>query len=150
MHSTYNNLQIPGLLDALAEPNGPVCSNYSPRYVYRTYAAFQNFKTGNAIFTFPNSPVKCPGAPQKIMYIFEHFTRKNKKRKDATIIYNTSLPVIFGVKHYADALWKVVEKRDIKVNLRTNLVKIYPHKKQALFENLDSPDQKMTLDVSNN
>jgi sulfide:quinone oxidoreductase len=52
---------IPGLLDALKVPKGPVCSIYSHAYVNRVYDAFQAFKGGNAIFTFPNSPVKCPG-----------------------------------------------------------------------------------------
>lgn len=82
------------------------------------------------------------------MYLFDDYARKTNKRKNATLIYNTTLPNIFGVKHYANALWKVCEKRDLKVNLRTNLVKIYPHKKQALFENLDKPDQTTTMDVS--
>lgn len=68
--------QIPGLVEALSNKGGGVCSNYSPKYVNRTYEALKNLKTGNAIFTFPNSPVKCPGAPQKIAYITEHFLRK--------------------------------------------------------------------------
>lgn len=63
-------------------------------------------------------------------------------------MYNTALPVIFGVKHYADALWKVVEKRDLKVNLRTNLVEVLPNGRQAIFENLDKPGEKTTVDVS--
>lgn len=140
--------QIPGLLDALSEPNGPVCSNYSPIYVDRTYAAFQAFKEGNAIFTFPNSPVKCPGAPQKIMYIFEHFTRRTGIRNKANIMYNTSLPVIFGVKHYADALNKVCKERNITVNTRTNLIEVRPGKREAVFQNLDKPEEKTTTNVS--
>lgn len=68
--------KIPGLLKALEVPHGPVCSIYSPQYVDRTYEALQNFKSGNAIFTFPNSPVKCPGAPQKICYIAEEYFTK--------------------------------------------------------------------------
>jgi NADPH-dependent 2,4-dienoyl-CoA reductase/sulfur reductase-like enzyme len=138
---------IPGLVDAMKVKNGPVCSIYSPLYVNRVYDSFQNFKGGNAIFTFPASPVKCPGAPQKICYIFEHYTRKNKKRSGAQIYYNSSLPVIFGVKHYADALWKVVKKRDINVNLRTNLVEVLPSGREAVFENLDTKERK-TVDVS--
>lgn len=136
---------IPGLAEALKIPKGPVCSIYSPAYVNRVYEAFQNFKGGNAIFTFPCSPVKCPGAPQKIAYIFEHYTRKNKKRGAAKVFYNTALPNIFGVKHYADALWKVAKKRDITVNLRTNLVEIKG--RQAVFENLDTKE-RTTMDVS--
>ncbi|XP_065093357.1 sulfide:quinone oxidoreductase, mitochondrial isoform X2 [Ochlerotatus camptorhynchus] len=138
--------KIPGLVDALSIPKGKVCSNYSPKYVDRTYQALQLFKSGNAIFTYPNSPVKCPGAPQKILYIGEHYLRKSKKRQNANVVYNTSLPVIFGVKHYADQLWKIIEKRDIKVNLRTNLVEVIPDKNQAVFQNLDKPEEKFTTD----
>lgn len=53
-------------------------------------------------------------------------------------MYNTSLPVIFGVKHYADALWELVKKRNINVNLRNNLVEVIPSKNLAIFENLDT------------
>lgn len=55
--------------------------------------------------------------------------------------------MIFGVKHYADALWKIVEKRDITINLRTNLIQVIPDKNVAVFENLDTGKQ-MTMDVS--
>ncbi|GAB0094265.1 sulfide:quinone oxidoreductase, mitochondrial [Sergentomyia squamirostris] len=140
--------KIPGLLEALAIPGGSVCSNYSPKYVNRTLEALQKFQKGNAIFTFPNSPVKCPGAPQKVAYLSEHFLRRNKKRRDAKIIYNTSLPVIFGVKHYADVLWKVAESRDITVNLRTNLKQVIPERSQAVFENLDKPGEEYTIEYS--
>lgn len=142
-----NYEKIPGLVEALAIPKGAVCSTYSPKYVNRVLEALENFKSGNAIFTFPLGPVKCPGAPQKICYIAEHYLRKTKKRAGANIMYNTSLPVIFGVKHYADALWKVVEDRKINVNLKTNLVEVLPGGRQAVFENLDT-NQKTTVDVS--
>ncbi len=56
-------------MDALETPG--VCSNYSSAYVQLTWKAIQNFKSGNCVFTFPNTPVKCAGAPQKIMYITE-------------------------------------------------------------------------------
>ena len=66
--------QIKGLPEAFDTPG--VCSNYSPIYVKKTYPTMQNFKEGNAIFSFPNTPVKCAGAPQKICYITEEFLRK--------------------------------------------------------------------------
>jgi sulfide:quinone oxidoreductase len=53
-----------------------VCSNYSPKYVEKTLESLKNFKGGNAIFTFPNTPIKCAGAPQKAMYISEEYLRK--------------------------------------------------------------------------
>lgn len=130
---------VKGLPEAFETPG--VCSNYSPLYVNKTFEAMKNFKKGNAIFTFPATPIKCAGAPQKVMYISEDYWRKNGKVKDANIIYNTSLPVIFGVKHYADALWKVVEKRNINVNLRQNLIEVKPDTKEAIFQNLDKPEE---------
>lgn len=140
-----NYEKIPGLVEALKVPKGPVCSIYSPIYVNRVFDAFQAFKGGNAIFTFPSSPVKCPGAPQKICYIFEHYLRKNKK--SANISYNTSLPNIFGVKHYADALWEVAKERKIAVNTRTNLVEVLPSGREAIFENLET-GAKFTTDFN--
>ena len=61
--------QVDGLLDALTTPQ--VCSNYHPKYVLKTPKAIANFKSGNAVFTFPKPPLKCPGAPQKIAYLTE-------------------------------------------------------------------------------
>lgn len=68
--------KIPGLVEALSDKDSGVSSNYSPKYVNRTYENLKKFKEGNAIFTFPASPVKCPGAPQKAVYISEHYLRK--------------------------------------------------------------------------
>ena len=42
----------------------------------KTFPAIQDFKEGNALFTFPNTPIKCAGAPQKIMYIADYHFRK--------------------------------------------------------------------------
>nr|QTJ02331.1 sulfide quinone oxidoreductase 2 [Xenograpsus testudinatus] len=135
--------QIKGLPEAFETPG--VCSNYSPLYVTKTLEALNNFKEGNALFSFPNAPIKCPGAPQKIMYISDHYFRKHGKRDKANIIYFTSLPVIFAAKKYADALWEVVKERDITVNLRHNLIEVKPDTREAMFQNLDDPDNIKTL-----
>lgn len=70
----YN--KIPGLVEGLKTESSGVCSNYSPEYVDKTFRSLVEFEEGNAIFTYPNTPVKCPGAPQKICYIAEHYLRK--------------------------------------------------------------------------
>lgn len=109
--------------------------------------ALEKFEKGNIVFTFPASPVKCPGAPQKICYITEHYLRRANKRQHAKIIYNTALPVIFGVKYFADALWKVVKERDIDVNLKSNLVEVLPDKNIAVFANVDNPKERHSVEV---
>lgn len=88
-----------------------------------------------------------PSHPYDYLPIFNVFVQNNK-RNNARVIYNTSLPVIFGVKKYADALWKVVEGRDIDVNLRTNLVSIEPGKNVATFENLEKPGETYAVNVN--
>jgi len=128
---------VKGLTEAL-ENTPEVCSNYDVRYVEKTANAIKNFqKGGNAVFTFPKPPIKCPGAPQKIAYIAERQLQKDGKRDGSNIMYFATLPVIFGVKKYADALWKVVNERNIQVNLNRNLVEV--DGKEAVFENLEDP-----------
>lgn len=68
-------------------------------------------------------------------------------RKNKHVIYNTALPVIFGVKKYADALWKVCKKRDIEVNTQMALVEIRTDQKEAVFENLKNPGEKIVKKV---
>ena len=70
------------------------------------------------------------------MYLAEENWRKRGIKAD--IQYRVSLPVLFGVKKYADALWEVVKGRGIDVQLRNHLVEVKPETKEAVFENLDS------------
>ncbi|XP_028263662.1 sulfide:quinone oxidoreductase, mitochondrial [Parambassis ranga] len=131
--------KIKGLPEAFEHPK--VGSNYSIQTVEKTWKALQNFKEGNAIFSFPNTPVKCAGAPQKIMYLSDAYLRKTGKRAKANIMYNTSLPVLFGIKKYADSLWDIVKRRDLQVNLRHNLIEVRADKCEAVFEDLDKPGE---------
>lgn len=56
-------------------------------------------------------------------------------------MYNTSLPGIFGVKKYADALMEVVKQRGIVLNTRHNLVEVKPDSREAVFDILDEKGQ---------
>ncbi|KAM5235905.1 sulfide:quinone oxidoreductase, mitochondrial [Ctenodactylus gundi] len=131
--------KIKGLPEGFDHPK--IGSNYSVRTVEKTWKALQDFKEGNAIFTFPNTPVKCAGAPQKIMYLSEAYFRKTGKRSQANIIFNTSLGAIFGVKKYADALQDIIRERDLTVNYRHNLIEVRADRQEAVFENLDKPGE---------
>lgn len=128
-------------------PNGNVTSIYSPKYVDRHLTALKNFKSGNIVFTFPATPVKCPGAPQKICYITEHYLRRTNKRDQANIFYNSALPTIFGCKYFADALWNVANERHVTVNLKTNLIEVKGDKNEAIFANVDKPTERSTFEV---
>lgn len=62
---------IEGAQAALDDPDTPVSSMYTLEGAYKTSVLRENFKGGNALFTSPSFPIKCGGAPQKILYLSE-------------------------------------------------------------------------------
>ncbi|EFO86490.1 hypothetical protein CRE_02574 [Caenorhabditis remanei] len=127
--------KIKGALEALETPG--VCSNYSPFHVEKHYKEVMNFKEGNAIYTFPDAPIKCAGAPQKACYITDSILRKRGVRDKAHLIYATSLKRIFGVDSYIKPLEKVVEEKNIDVRTKRNLIEVDTSSKSATFQILD-------------
>ncbi len=71
--------KIKGAIDALNNDPEHVVSIYSRKYVRNVYNAIKNFRGGQAIFTFPATPIKCPGAPQKIMYLAEDLFQRVRR-----------------------------------------------------------------------
>lgn len=131
---------IEGLPEALGKDG--VASNYSARYAPYTWEVIRNFQGGNAIFTYPNSPIKCGGAPQKIMYMADDvFRSKTGLRQRTKVMYFTTLDKMFTVPQYSDMLEKVVERRDIDVKFRQNLKAIKADQKEAIFEVLNPQNQ---------
>lgn len=105
----YNLSMIPGLAEALETPY--VCSNYlDPE---KTWRVLQNFNGGNAVFTQPSTPIKCGGAPQKIMYLAEHYFRKRGIRDQTNVVLATPGGVIFGVKEFAKTMNHIIASRNI-------------------------------------
>lgn len=68
-------------------------------------------------------------------------------RDNATIMYNTSLGVIFGVKKYADGLLKVVKRKGIELNYKHKLIEVSVASKEATFEVLEE-DRTVKFNVS--
>ncbi|MCY7800208.1 Sulfide dehydrogenase [flavocytochrome c] flavoprotein chain [Bacillus licheniformis] len=132
---------VKGLKDAVGK-NG-VCSNYSYHTVDSTWENIRNFKGGTAIFTHPDSPVKCGGAPQKIMYLADDYFRKSNVRDQSDMIFASAKSTIFDVTKYANALEKVVRRKDIQTMYKRNLIEIRPDSKEALFEHLETGEQEV-------
>lgn len=76
------------------------------------------------------------------------FLFQTGKRSHANLMYNTSLPVLFGIKKYADSLWQIVKQRDLQVNLRHNLIEVRADKQEAVFENLEKPGETKVIEVT--
>ncbi|MEQ9442984.1 MAG: FAD/NAD(P)-binding oxidoreductase [Cyclobacteriaceae bacterium] len=123
---------IPGLKEGIGK-NG-LTSNYDKQYVEYTWELLQKFRGGNALFTQPTTPIKCGGAPQKIMYLAEDYFRKHKVRDKTNIIFATPGTVIFGVASFARTLNEILKERDIHARFFHRLVEIRPEKKEAVYE----------------
>jgi len=87
--------QIQGAQEALDDVNAPVGSMYTLEGAYKTSILRESFRGGNAVFSCPKFPIKCGGAPQKILYLSESTFRKNGVRDETTMNYYSATPSIF-------------------------------------------------------
>ncbi|MGL5274579.1 sulfide:quinone oxidoreductase [Myroides marinus] len=132
---------IEGLADAVEK--GVVCSNYiDPEY---TWKLLQEFKGGTAIFTQPNTPIKCGGAPQKIMYMACDYFRKKGVDKNTKVHFPMPGSVIFGVKPIADTLMKVVDRYGIDFRPFHNPIKIDADARKVYFKQTNMVDNKCVV-----
>lgn len=111
-----------------------VCSIYRYQDAEITYEMLQNFKGGQAVFTMPPVPIKCAGAPQKIMYLADEIFRHNGVREKSKISYATAGKVIFGVPKFAAALMPVAAEKNIELLFTHKLVEVKADQKIAVFE----------------
>jgi sulfide:quinone oxidoreductase len=130
---------VKGLPEAIGK--GGVCSNYGYDKVPYTWESIQAFQGGNAVFTYPATPIKCAGAPQKIMYLAEETFRRRGIREQANVIYASATAGIFGVPKYAEALNKVVADRNIQTQFAKNLVEIRTQSREAVFKDVNSGEE---------
>lgn len=134
---------IPGLREAIRR--GDASSNYDFDLAPKTWELIRNFKGGTALFHMPGTPVKCPGAPQKIMYLAADHFRKNGAAGRTRVVYGSGLPAIYGVKEYAAVLDRVVERYGIDARFNQELVEILPEKKEAIFRPKNDPEQRVAV-----
>lgn len=130
--------KIEGLVGALGKDG--VCSNYSYEFVDSTWRFIRGMKEGRAIFTMPNTPVKCGGAPQKILWLAEHHFRRAGVRGAVEVVYASAGAKIFAVPKYAATLERLVREREVVTKFHHNLVALRPSAREAVFS-VAAPDR---------
>jgi len=135
--------KVAGLKETLGKNN--VCSNYSPDTVEYTWECIKNIESGTALFTQPPMPIKCAGAPQKIMYLAADRFRKKGLLEKINVEFFNAGPAIFGIPFFAKALNKIVAGYGIKTNFNQNLVAIDGPAKTATFEITDTEGNKQQV-----
>ena len=134
--------EIPGIADAVGNPETGVVSNYDYDTCESTWQAIQNFpEGGTALFTEPTTGVKCGGAPQKIMYLADDAFRRQGVRDGSRIAFMKAKGKLFSSPPYEETLYDVVDRKGIELNLMTELVEVKPDSKEAVFRNLETDEE---------
>ncbi len=112
-----------------------ITSNYTFQTAPYTYQCIASFLgKGKALFTAPNTPIKCGGAPQKIMYLAaDNFRRRGILKPDMVHFYSGG-GVIFAVQKYAEVLKNVCQRYHISTHFLHNCVEVDGDNKVAYFE----------------
>jgi sulfide:quinone oxidoreductase len=117
---------IPGLTESVGRRNTGVVSNYGYDIVEKTWDAIRNFRGGVALFTEPITPIKCGGAPQKVMYLAEETFRKNGVRDKSRVMFINAKTTLFSSPYYGEALERICGDRGIQIRLGHELVQLRP------------------------
>ncbi len=124
--------KIPGLKESLGKYG--VTSNYAYELAPYTWQVMQQLKPGDrALFTQPPTPVKCGGAPQKIMYLTADHLRRRSILDQVEIHFFTPGVLIFGIPEFAQTLKKVIERYGIQVHFRHELAEVRGPQQEAVF-----------------
>lgn len=127
--------KINGLKATLGKNN--VSSNYSFHIAPYTWELIKNFKGGTAVFTNPMGPVKCGGAPHKIMYLACDYWRKQGILDKCNVHYLSGAGVIFDIKEYAATLTDVIQHDNIKPHFGVNVTAVDGSKQTVYYEEKD-------------
>lgn len=111
-----------------------LCSIYQYEDAEKTANMIRSFKGGDAIFTMPPVPIKCAGAPQKIMYLAEDIFQRNGVRDHCKVTFAVAGKVIFGVPSFAASLMKVAERKKINLQFSHKLIEVKAQERLAIFE----------------
>ncbi|PHS57144.1 MAG: sulfide:quinone reductase [Sulfurimonas sp.] len=86
-----------------------------------------------AIFTHPRGPLKCGGAPKKIMYLTHARLEEAGVRDKVEMTFYPNGGAMFGIKDYHTAIVKQFEERDFKWHYKHNLIAVDTATKTATF-----------------
>ncbi|MEA1915056.1 MAG: FAD-dependent oxidoreductase [Campylobacterota bacterium] len=117
-----------------------VCSIYTADGSEHTWKQMQKFiadaKSGKkvkGVFSHPNTPIKCGGAPKKIMYLTNARLNEAGARANADLHFYPNGGKMFGVPEYHDAIKAQFEARGFKWSYKHNLIAVDMQNKVATF-----------------
>lgn len=129
---------VPGLAEAVAGPRAS--SNYAAHLAPKTWQLLEDFRGGHALFTAPASPIKCPGAPQKIAYLACDRWRQTGRLDGSQVTFASGAGGLFGVPEFRVVLEEVVARYGIETRFRLDLAEVDDVRREAVFAAVPAPD----------
>jgi len=127
------------LLKALGDDG--ICSIYTAKGATKTWEQMQKYiaqaKSGKKtkfLFTHPSTPVKCGGAPKKIMYLTNARLKEEDARENAELVFYPNGGAMFGVPEYHDAILEQFKREKFEWHYRHNLIEVDKKNKIATFD----------------
>jgi len=118
-----------------------ICSIYTAEGATKTWEQMQKYvaqaKSGKKtkfVFTHPSTPIKCGGAPKKIMYLANARLKEEDARENAELTFYPNGGAMFGVPEYHDAILGQFKRENFKWHYRHNLVEVDKENKIAVFD----------------
>ncbi|MFT9446522.1 FAD/NAD(P)-binding oxidoreductase [Gluconobacter japonicus] len=124
--------KIEGLPETLGR-NG-VTSNYSRETAAYTWECIRHLDGGKALFTQPPMPIKCAGAPQKIVYLASDHWRKEGSLHRTEVDFSIAGDALFGVSYFVPSLQRQIDFYGINLHKKENLIKVDGEKREATFQ----------------
>jgi len=129
------------LLDVLGDS---ICSIFTSAGSVKTWEIMQKYiakakdatpdKKVQFVFTHPDTPIKCGGAPKKIVYLTNARLKEAGARENAELTFYPNGGAMFGVPEYHDAIVGQFKRENIKHHYRHNLIEVDKEKKIATFD----------------
>jgi len=132
--------RIAGMRQEDLGKNG-LCSIYTYEGARDTWQMISNFEHGCAIFTQPVMPIKCAGAPQKIMYLASDNFQERGISDQSEVLFFLPGAAPFGLAEFVPVLSGVIERYNIRPYYKHTLVKVLPDQRQASFK-VELPEGK--------
>jgi len=131
VHEVYSSGKNKKLVDVLNSVGAS--SIYTADSAVATWENMKKFvksakkgKKVNGLFTHPNTPIKCGGAPKKIMYLMNSRLEEAglNTRSNANLHFYPDGGAMFGIKSYNDAIVKQFDARNMNYSYNHNLIKV--------------------------
>ena len=130
---------IPGLTQALAD--GSATSIWSYEGAQRTWERIRSFEGGTALFTIPATPIKCPGAAQKIMYLADDHFRRAGVRDRSRVVFAPRRRASSASTSTRRRWTRWSRARGSRRTSATTSSRCVPTRREAVFRTLDAGEE---------